>query len=368
MFEIKNIINNIFNIISNGIHFVINTYHINELKLETLNPSINIIIYRLQKLSIFISTPILLYNFLKSNHKLTYICLLSLYIYNYDNICMIYENRIYYIDKLLNILLTLKIKYFNQLKNIDHDFKLQKVELYINLDLKTDVTNFFYKNKINQINIELINNLFKKEEIIFEENDDIRLKIYFKFLDKEYIIYFPYKRLMNDNDSNEYYIPYPPFDKKIMEDFRHDIVLPYHNITLKKKMLYSLFHIDSKDILTVEINKQNNEQLVNYFNKIKTPFLDYGLLYNVPVKLRWILLENNIDINEFKEFYFKFLNMYLCEEEYDLKEHHLLMGVEDLDNIFITERMKKILKEKEEMKIEKVKKDKLKLENIELEN
>ena len=96
----------------------------------------------------------------------------------------------------------------------------------------------------------------------------------------------------------------------------------------------------------VKINGEENNELKNYFDQIKSPFGDYGLLYNVSVKLKWILIENNIDISNFKEFHFKFLNSYLCEEEMDLKDHELSMTSDNLDNFFITERMKKILDEK----------------------
>lgn len=310
------------------------------------NINLDIIIYKLKNIWNICGIPFLIYNFIKCDDKLFFIGSISILIFYYDNLTEIYNDKLYYTEKILDWVILMKLIYFNKTNTIKSNFILNKVELYINLNSKTDVTHFFKKNNIKQIDTNIIKQIFNVEQIVFNNNEDIRLKLYFDFLNKSYIIYFPYKRLINDENIDDYHIPYPPFTNEIMDDYRNDIILPYHNVKLKKKMFYSLFHIDSKDILTVEINKKTNDNLIDYFNKIKTPFLDYGLLYNVPIKLKWILIENNIDLNDFKEFYFKFLNLYLCEDEFDLKEHHLLMDIEDLDNIFITERMQKILDEK----------------------
>ena len=108
-------------------------------------------------------------------------------------------------------------------------------------------------------------------------------------------------------------------------------------------MFYSLFNIESKDILLTCINDLHCERLYKYFNLIKTPFNDFGILYNVPVKLKWILAENNIDMYAFETLYLKFLNVYFCEKEFDIKEHFIKMSKHDLEQIFISNRMIEML-------------------------
>jgi hypothetical protein len=233
-------------------------------------------------------------------------------------------------------------------KRHENEFILKKVELYINLKEKYDVTKYFYKNKnkINIIDRDLIKNIYDANSFNFDYNLDIRLKILFIYNQRNYIIYFPYDKLMN-KDINDYYIPYPFFNKNIIEQYRKDIILPYHSKDNKKKLLYSLFNIESKDISSIEINGVKNNLLLEYFYMIQTPFNDFGILYNVPIKLLWILNENNIDINEFQEFKLTYLNMYFDEEEMDLKDHYILIDSKSLDKTIISKRMEKILIEKE---------------------
>ena len=128
-----------------------------------------------------------------------------------------------------------------------------------------------------------------------------------------------------------------------MDDYRLDIVYPSYTIEKKNKIFYSLFNFETKDISYVKVNDDINENILKYLNMIKTPFNDYGLLYNVPVKLKWILIENNIDINCFKNLYLKFLNLYFCETDFDLKEHYIKMDNNDVDKILISDRVKSIL-------------------------
>lgn len=85
---------------------------------------------------------------------------------------------------------------------------------------------------------------------------------------------------------------------------------------------------------------------------IKTPFNDYGILYNVPIKLIWFLVENNIDISTFNKFYLKFESVYINEETFELNEHTIRMSNNDLNEYIISDRMKEILiiKKKEDSK------------------
>jgi len=233
---------------------------------------------------------------------------------------------------------------------LNHNFIVIKVELYVDLYYKIDVTKYFKKNKIDKIDKTLIDTLFIENNIFSGERsskENTRLKIYFKYQLINYIIYYPYECFNNNKNNNieetNYYLPFPIFTKEIIDNFKNDIILPYHTKIKNKKEYYSLFQMESKDILLTCINDNQNEELFQYFNLIKTPFNDFGILYNVPVKLNWILVENNIDRETFESFYLKFLSVYFCEKEFDIKEHFIKMDNNDLDKIFISERMKSIM-------------------------
>lgn len=113
-----------------------------------------------------------------------------------------------------------------------------------------------------------------------------------------------------------------------------------------KKFLYSLFSIDSKNILNIKINDVENLQLLNYFQCLKTPFNDFGILYNVPVKLIWALYENNIDLESFNKFELNFLNPYFDENTFELIEHNIKLSNNELNNIIISNYHKDILDKK----------------------
>ena len=316
--------------------------------------------YRYIMIGLIYTSP-LLYNFYINNDILQSIRITSIYTYyiyeRLDDIKKYILNVV--LNIILDIILTCKIFLINYYKGfINYNFILIKVELYTNLKDKIDVTPYFkqyFNNNINNttstnkhIDKKIIDDLYIKNNIESDKNSDTRLKIYFKYQQIDYIIYFPYEIINSHlNDINEYYLPYPIYDNKIMEDFRKDIVLPYYNETKQNgnKKFYSLFHIESKDILLTCINNDDDhsEELKNYFNLIKTPFNDFGLLYNVPVKLDWILNENNIEIKDFNYLYLKYLNMYFCEIEFDIKSHIIKMDSNDLNKIFISDRMKQIL-------------------------
>ena len=161
------------------------------------------------------------------------------------------------------------------------------------------------------------------------------MKIYFTYKNINYILYYDF--------CNSYSIPYPPYSENILENYKKDIILPKYNKVINKKYFYYLFMVESKDIYTIKINDKINEDLNLYFEMIKTPFNDFGILYASFIKLRWILAENNIDLNNFKSFYLKFLNLYLDEENLDLKEHCIEFNKDDLNKYLISKRMKNIL-------------------------
>ena len=172
------------------------------------------------------------------------------------------------------------------------------------------------------------------------EHPDCRLKIVFYYKKDKYILYYSPNLTKN-------FVPYPPYTEKIITDFRTDIVYPTHVNQNEKKVFYSLFNIDSKNIAKIEIDdKCVSSDMLRYFNEIKTPFNDFGLLYNCPIKLKWILQENNINISIFKKFYLLFLNVLFDEDTLTLKEHFINMTDADIDNILISDRMKEILQKK----------------------
>ena len=77
---------------------------------------------------------------------------------------------------------------------------------------------------------------------------------------------------------------------------------------------------------------------------IQTPFNDFGVLYDLKIKLIWVLQENNI--NNYNTFHLSFLNLYFDEDLFDLKEHIINYSKEDLQKYIISKRMEYILLKK----------------------
>jgi len=263
---------------------------------------------------------------------------------------MIFFRKIYIfcIKKIYNLfdgILNIKIKITNFIKNYYKypDFKINKILLYRNLIEEYDVTNYFKYNNIKYIDNNLIENILYENLIHYNLNENIRLKIFFLYKNVEYIIYFPYDK-NNKNEFNEptKFIPYFPYSEDIIKNYRNDIVTPLYTKNNKKKYFYSLFGMDSKDISYVSINNVKNNNLLKYFQMIQTPFNDFGILYDIPVKLKWVLSENNININDFNELKINFTN-YFDENTFEMKEHNIILNKDDLNNNIISERMKEIL-------------------------
>ena len=261
----------------------------------------------------------------------------------------LYKYRTFYLETIIDDILIIKIKLYNKyfLKKKD-DFILQKVLLYTNLKDNIDVTKYFKTNVSNKITRSTIKELYEYKNIPLEYNSDIRLKIFFLYKNIDYIIYFPYSKNIN-KESEEYYINYPPYSEKIIADYRNDIILPYHTKIIKKKFLYSLFSIESKNIDTIMINNIDNIDLILYFESVKTPFNDFGILYNVPIKLIWALYENNIDLENIDTFELIFLNPYFDEDNMELKVHNIKLLGDQLNELIITNHMKDILQKKMNM-------------------
>jgi hypothetical protein len=236
--------------------------------------------------------------------------------------------------EIIDYILLFKIKLNNYLFPIK-DYSLIKIQLYKNLNNYIDVTEYFHNKNIDKIDKYVIIDLFCKYSICFDQNDDIRLKIYFSYKNIYYILYYDY--------SNSYHIPYPPYSDKILEDYKKDIILPKYSKEMNKKYFYYLFMVESKNINIIKVNDKIREDLNLYFEMIKTPFNDFGILYGSFIKLRWILAENGYDLNNFKSLYLKFLNLYLDETNMDLKEHIIEFNKDDLNRDLMSNRMESIL-------------------------
>lgn len=258
----------------------------------------------------------------------------------------LYIYRAFYLEKIIDDILIIKLKIENKYFK-KSDFILQKVLLYTNLKDNIDVTKYFKTNVSNKITRSTIKELYEYKNISLEYNSDIRLKIFFLYKNIDYIIYFPYSKNIN-KESEEYYINYPPYSEKIIADYRNDIIPPFHTDFIKKKFLYSLFSIESKNISTIMINNIDNIDLILYFEMVKTPFNDFGILYNVPIKLIWALYENNIDLENINTFELIFLNPYFDEDTCELKIHNMKLLGDKLNELIITDHMKDILRKKNE--------------------
>ena len=268
--------------------------------------------------------------------------------YIYD----IYQNRNKYFENIIVYALNLKIiiqSYYSAFFKNNNEFILEKAYLYNNLSNSYDVTEYFKTKYISTIDSSLIIKLINSYyiELHDEHYDDIRLKIVFYYDNKKYIQYFPITPYFKNSN---YYIPYPLYNDEIIQNYRKDIIKPLFGTEHKndKSLLYSLFSIDSKNIDNVKIsnNQENLDQskLIDYFDMIQTPFNDFGILYNTPIRLRWICVENNIDINSFQSFCLKYGNPYFDETTFELKEHKI--ETINKDDILISDLMKKILVEK----------------------
>jgi hypothetical protein len=297
----------------------------------------------------------LIYANLITNMKIIKYSINGYYIYN------IYSNRITYGNNILNLLLNSKIKFtkftnliykfYNKLNNNTKDYELKNAELYINLSEKINVTDYFKNNTIISIDDNLICDIYVYFYKKIIDNKDIRLKIYYTYKNKEYILYYSYHRLYNNYNKIEFEIPYPPYTENILNNYRKDIIRPNYVISSNKTLLYSLFNIESKDIDSIilnnyKTNEYNYDKINKYINMIHGPLNDFGILYSCPVKLSWILEENNVEIETFNSLYIRFLNMYFDEEKLDLFEHKIELNRDNIDQILISNRMDYILNEK----------------------
>jgi len=260
--------------------------------------------------------------------------------------------------KYFNIFFEYKIYLTNSI--IDYfygkEFYLCNCYLYSDLNRKYEVTYLLKNFSIKLINRDLIDEIYDYLNIKFVNNENIRLKFIYYYEGKKYISYFPYYKINIFTGQSmllnkDYYLPYPFFNNLIMENYRKNIIYPSYSKKFSEEQisnkftqnnnLYNLFNMESKNIRALTINNKFNIKLEDYFKLIKTPFNDYGILYNCPIRLIWILVENNISISDFKNFYIKFWEHIFNEENMSLKEHFI--NLDNLNSIIISEHMKEIL-------------------------
>jgi len=245
---------------------------------------------------------------------------------------IIYQNRYFIINNTLDLYFNTKLKLIQIYNDYykEPDFKLLSAKLYFDLKNNIDVTNYIKNNKITRINKSLMFDLILMNKLALNYDDELRLKIHFSYKKEQYIIYYSCNELIYyKNRKISEFIPYPMYSESILENYRKNFIIPNYTVYDNNK-IYSLFNIESRDILSIKINDVENEKIINYFNMIQTPFHDFGILYNCPVKLKWVLSENNININNFNSFYLKFINMYFDEKNLDLKDHIIDLNNNDL--------------------------------------
>lgn len=227
----------------------------------------------------------------------------------------------------------ININNFIQNKIQTNRFVLVDTLLYYDLENCINVKKYFDDHDISYIDNGLIETIFQFYKLDLQENDNIRLKIFFKFLNEDYISYIPYKK-------NNLFIPYPIYSDQILKNFKKDIIVPVFLKEPTKKYFYSFFGVDLKNIISVKINDEENNELLNYFKKIKTPFNDFGILFDNNIKLSWIVFENSL--KDFECIEINFTN-YFDEDSLELIDHKIILNKNELENIIISNKIKDVL-------------------------
>ncbi len=226
------------------------------------------------------------------------------------------------------------------------EFTIDKIEIYDEDGLYDVIPNWTYKlvKKINKDYIKMWYKIKFGREINEESNnwDSIRLKMYYTFRREQYICYFPYKTDVKEGWKM------PLITEKDMELYRQDIIEPFYGMGQSKKYyLYSLFMMDSRDVSEIIYNEEKmmDKSLKRYMRMIGGPRHDFGILMDMPIKLKWIYEENwEVFRDYFRNIKVKFMAMYLDETLMELKEH--VFESDDLEDYFITEYMEQKMIEK----------------------
>ena len=273
-----------------------------------------------------------------------------------------------------------------------HNYKLLKATMYYtlldtNIEQKTDIKVYFdkYNKDITAINEFMFKHLFDYLKINDADVNysELRIRLTFLFAEKEYILFVPYyskqyfidKSAIDIDNTNtdtqilytKTILPYPPYTNEIMENMKKNIVVPFYENTdnrgtsisksNKTMNLSNFFCMDCCDIEEAYLilegdNITQKLYIKNYMDKIKTPFCDNGSIYNIPIKISWIVKDfmedyKNDEIDEnmvFKNIYVKYLNYYLDEENNELDDH--IINIENVNGYLISNIMKTWLSSK----------------------
>jgi hypothetical protein len=225
----------------------------------------------------------------------------------------------YSFEKILYVKLNINKYYEYYLVN--KDFILINVKLIYNNNnnnnlIKIDVSQYFIKNKIKILYNQLITNIINNYQIKdIKYNNDVRLLIEYKFNNNNYKVFFSYleinqnKENYNQLNRNELILPF--YSKEYIELFNKD-----KKITEK----INYFKMNCKDIEYLKINNKifDNKYIEEYLG----PLYDFGFIYKIPIKIKWIL--DDLLIESFENFEFKYMCSYFDEEdEMDLVDHYI---------------------------------------------
>lgn len=215
------------------------------------------------------------------------------------------------------------------------EFKIKEMRLYSG-DGENKVIKTHFETISQPILTVLYEQTFKRKIWNHQNPSDIRLRIIYTFKGKEYIFYYPFQSPISSTNLT---LKFPFITNETITNYRKDIIKPFYHKDTGKYSLYSLFMMDCHDIQQICLNG-NLISLNSYFEKISGPYHDYGLLMHSPVRLKWILEENEID----GELHVTFLNEYLDEDTMELKKQDWKSN--DSNSYFITDYMKEVMKKK----------------------
>ena len=282
-------------------------------------------------------------------------------IYVLSNIIYKKEKFIKYLDQILTYFLTLKMNIKNMYQYlyityyepyfIEKGFKIQNIMVCDNYcNNNTNIGNKINSERLNpEIYKSLIYSTFNFNQSVglvnhFDlNNDNVYLKIYYTYDNKDYM--FVYN---NEMARNNVVVPIPFYDEHIIDDFKKDSIKPYYEKHNKDASLYSLFHIDCKNIKSVKYNgiedpnDIDNKEILKVVNQYKGYLNDFGLIYKCALKVKHILSGSLLD--NFKSLEIEFEAPYFDEITYDIIPH--IIKLTSKEDYIISDYIKNILEKR----------------------